>query len=212
MNKTIGFITSNLGKFIELEKEFNSIGCQIDQIKIDYPEIQADTIDEVSNFGLKWILKNLENNKKLEELNKLPEIYDYFLVEDSGLFVHSLNNFPGVYSKFVFKTIGYSGILRLITDLNDRSAHFESCIGLVKYNHKSKYEKKKSKSTDIKLFKGIVDGYIVTEPRGDNGFGYDPIFQAKDSNKTFAEMKTDEKNLHSHRGKAVKKLIEFLRF
>ncbi len=205
----LGFITSNLGKLKELQSKLTPLGHEVIQLSIDYPEIQANSIDEVSRFGLIWVIENIRDRKHANFVNILEEGFDLIFVEDSGLFVHSLNGFPGVYSKYVFKTLGYSGVIKLLLENSDRSAHFESCICAVKLTFGTKFDS--SQMVDhIFLFKGICKGKIVTEPRGDKGFGYDPIFQANGTDKTFAEMEVDEKNLHSHRGRAVNDFIKFL--
>jgi XTP/dITP diphosphohydrolase len=221
----LGFVTSNEGKLIELQKKMLVFGNEVLQLRIDYPEIQTPTIDEVSKFGLRWILSQMKvtSNNNSEFNNIIDHNLDLLLIEDSGLFVHGLNNFPGVYSKFVFQTIGYSGILNLLYNNSDRSAHFESCFAMVdlkqlivptiEHTVEENGMNGESKIEPIILFKGIVEGTITEEPRGDMGFGYDPIFQptSSTSNKTFAEMDVDEKNNHSHRGKAMNKLIEFFK-
>ena len=215
MKLSIGFITSNTGKLLELQTKLIPIGYDIIQLQIEYPEMQTDTIDEVSKFGLEWIIDQHDRGNIDIIIQKEIKDLDFLIVEDSGLFVHALNNFPGVYSKFVFKSIGYSGILKLLLDVNDRSAHFESCFGLIKLENSSLTKEKKkvinnTQTNDITLFKGIVEGEIVNEPRGENGFGYDPIFKPIGSTKTFAEMDTELKNAYSHRGKAIQKVIAFL--
>ena len=221
----LGFITSNEGKLIELQKKMLVFGNEVSQLRIDYPEIQTKTIDDVSRFGLRWILSQIksETSNNSVFIGIIDQDLDLLLVEDSGLFVHGLNNFPGVYSKFVFQTIGYSGILNLLSNNSDRSAHFESCFAMVDLKqlivptieHAVEEEgmNEYSKPEPIIIFKGVVEGTIVEEPRGDMGFGYDPIFKpnSSESNKTFAEMDVDEKNNHSHRGKAMNKLIEFFK-
>jgi len=123
--------------------------------------------------------------------------------EDTGLEVFSLNGEPGV------KSARYAGenksfeknIEKLLTNLADnknRSAQFRTVISLI--------------LDDIEyFFEGICAGKIISEKQGENGFGYDPIFMPEGSNRSFAEMKSDEKNIYSHRKKAGDKLITFLR-
>jgi XTP/dITP diphosphohydrolase len=120
------------------------------------------------------------------------------MIEDAGLFVNALSDFPGVYSKFVFTSIGCEGVLRLLVPCEDRSAHFEAVVAYCE------------KGGEPQIFKGRVDGEIAGEPRGENGFGYDPIFIPEGEKRTFAEMKTQEKNQFSHRARALEKLAEFL--
>lgn len=210
MSMRIGFFTSNNGKLRELQNRLEPLGHEVVQLAIEYPEIQVDTIDEVSRFGIKWVIDILMEPDRSDFDFILDKKIDLIIVEDSGLFVHSLNGFPGVYSKYVFKTLGYSGVLKLLVENSDRSAHFESCICATRITNRIEIGLK-NHASDIFLFKGTSNGVIVDKPRGDKGFGYDPIFQPKGTDKTFAEMETDEKNSYSHRGKAMEKLLEYLK-
>ena len=183
--RKILFVTSNKGKMLEAEKLLSSLGFEVSQLEISYPEIQASHLEEVASFGIEWILKEKRINEAI-------------ILEDAGLFIHALNDFPGVFSADVFKSIGLEGILRLMEDEEDRSAHFESCIA---------YREEGSKPM---IFKGRVDGVITHEIKGERGFGYDPIFVPKGEKRTFGEMRIEEKNHFSHRGKSLKKLVEYL--
>ncbi|RMF90250.1 MAG: non-canonical purine NTP pyrophosphatase, partial [Methanobacteriota archaeon] len=109
--------------------------------------------------------------------------------------------FPGVYSRYVFDTIGNRGILRLLEDVEDRRARFEAVIG---------YKPDAAGDSDIKLFKGVVEGYVSLSPRGEGGFGYDPIFIPEGYGKTFAEDKALKSRL-SHRRKVAEKFIGYLK-
>ena len=177
----IRFVTTNEGKFREVNEIFAAKGIRLDRLDISYPEIQADAIAEVVEYGLKVIAK--------EEGD--------ILIDDSGLFIEKMGGFPGVYSSFVFKTIGCQGILKLMLGWKSRGARFETCFGL-------RLDGKKH------FFHGECEGVITTEIRGKGGFGYDPIFIPKDQGKTFAQMTLDEKNILSHRGKAARSTIDFL--
>lgn len=123
--------------------------------------------------------------------------------DDTGLVIPSLNGEPGVYSA------RYAGshrdahdnmdlVLEKLKDQSDRKAYFTTVIALY-INHK------------VHLFEGRINGTIITEKRGNNGFGYDPIFVPEGSNKTFAEMTADEKNEMSHRGRSLAKMTEYLK-
>lgn len=183
--RKIQFITSNPGKLLEAQKLLSSLGFEVMQLELSYPEIQASSLEEVASFGIKWILKD----KKVEGA---------VILEDAGLFVSSLNNFPGVYSKHFFTTIGFDGILRLLKGKEDRCAYFESCVAYCE------------KDTEPLFFKGRVEGTIADLPRGEHGFGYDPIFIPEGEKRTFGEMVTQEKNKYSHRAKALQQLADFL--
>jgi XTP/dITP diphosphohydrolase len=118
-----------------------------------------------------------------------------FILEDAGLFIDALQEFPGVYSKFVFFTIGLPGILQLLDTIENRNAVFRSVYGY--------YEPGKKPIIVV----GECKGTISYEQRGNHGFGYDPLFTPNGAKKTFGEMSIEEKNQFSHRGKALENLI-----
>ncbi|TXT62414.1 MAG: dITP/XTP pyrophosphatase [Promethearchaeota archaeon] len=191
MNKDqlLYFVTGNEHKFSEVSELFQQKKINYDLIQLDINpiEIQADTLSEVASFKLKSIQNQVNGS---------------FFVEDAGFFVDTpLNGFPGVYSSYVFKTIGNEGILRLIKDFGTSKAHFVSYFALYYTPSKKMF-----------LFEGRVDGKVSSSIKGTQGFGYDPIF-IPDENpaKTFAELSKKEKNEISHRGKALDKLIKFLK-
>ncbi|MCQ5375520.1 MAG: non-canonical purine NTP pyrophosphatase, partial [Methanomassiliicoccales archaeon] len=109
-----------------------------------------------------------------------------------------LKGFPGVYSSYVFKTLGCTGILKLMRDVEDREAYFQCCIGCIIDNKEIMVSEK-------------VYGRISTEERGEGGFGFDPIFIPEGEIRTFAEMSIEEKNRISHRGKAISTLVNELK-
>lgn len=123
--------------------------------------------------------------------------------DDTGLEVEALNGRPGVFSA------RYAGegknpkdnIKKLLQELNgvkNRKARFRTVIALIIDNQEY-------------LFEGIVNGQIIESERGVDGFGYDPVFLPDGYSLTFAEMMLDQKNLISHRARAVGKLVEFLK-
>lgn len=122
--------------------------------------------------------------------------------EDTGLEVEALNGEPGVKSaRYAENETEYeSNIAKLLFKLKpftNKNAQFKTVISLI-INDKQFY------------FEGLCKGKIIDEPKGKNGFGYDAVFVPEGSNKTFAEMDLSEKNLYSHRKKAILKLTEFL--
>jgi XTP/dITP diphosphohydrolase len=184
--KKIYFISSNKGKVLEVKKMFSTVNIDVIQKNLGYPEIQADSLEEVACFGVKHVQERFNES---------------FFLEDSGLFIEELKGFPGVYSKYVFYTIGCEGVLKLLDGFKDekRKACFRSVFAYNKPNGKPLY------------FVGECLGRISKKPLGDHGFGYDPIFIPDNSDKTFAQMQTEEKNCFSHRGKSLGKLIEFIK-
>lgn len=127
--------------------------------------------------------------------------YDCF-ADDTGLMVDALDGAPGVYSaRYAGPECDAVGNMRLLLrNLEgeaERHARFVTVIALIL-----------GERTEI--FTGSVDGDIATEPHGTNGFGYDPVFIARESGLPFAEMSAEAKNAISHRGRAMRGLIEFL--
>ncbi|PKL57901.1 MAG: non-canonical purine NTP pyrophosphatase, partial [Methanomicrobiales archaeon HGW-Methanomicrobiales-5] len=110
------------------------------------------------------------------------------IVDDTGFSIDTLNGFPGPYAAYVLHTLGNTGILKLMEGVKNRNAHFTTAIA---YADKS----------GIRVFTGTIHGSITTSPRGNNGFGYDPIVDV--DGRTLAEMSLEEKSLISHRAKAL---------
>ncbi len=115
-------------------------------------------------------------------------------VEDAGLFVHQLNGFPGPYSSYVFETLGNEGILKLLEEAKTRKADFRSAVA---FGMNGKW---------LANFSSTTEGTVQMQARGENGFGFDPIFVPMWTSKTFAEMPLKEKTIYSHRAKAISKL------
>ena len=137
--------------------------------------------------------------RSIQKLTTMPIIAD-----DSGLEILAMDHKPGLHSaRFASECGGHDKaiqtILDYLKDKNDRSARFICDIILL------------NEGDSPLLFEGIVPGHIADKPFGEGGFGYDPIFVCDELNKTYAEMSQDEKNKVSHRGKALKKLITYLK-
>ncbi len=176
----LNVLTSNEGKYREYKANLEPYFKEIRMADIGYPEIQANTLEEV----VKYILDELSSFAPL-------------IIDDSGLFIDALNGFPGVYSSYVMDTLGCDGILKLMDGTENRKAHFECVIGYL--------------NNEKKLFKGISEGMITKEIKGDSGFGYDPIFNPLDKDITYAQMTTEEKNSISHRGNAMNKFLNYIK-
>lgn len=172
----IYFVTSNKGKYAEAKAIFGDLV----QKNIGYTEIQADTLEEVSLYGMKEVALRQEGQ---------------VMLEDAGLFVQALRGFPGVYSAYVQKTIGNAGILRLMEGEENRAAYFKSVVAYIE------------PGMETKLFSGEVHGQIGFEPRGNHGFGYDPIFYVNGI--SLAEMDMEKKNQISHRAKSMHALDDW---
>lgn len=151
----------------------------------------------------------LETENTLDGNAKLKANYIYSnygincFADDTGLQVDALNDEPGVYSARYSGEYGGSEsnmkkLLFNLKNIKNRRAHFKTVIAL-KINDKEY------------LFEGVCQGVILRHKQGVKGFGYDPIFKPDGFKKSFAEMSLEEKGLISHRGKAIKKLVEFLK-
>ncbi|VVB54239.1 Non-canonical purine NTP pyrophosphatase [uncultured archaeon] len=179
--KTVLFATGNAHKIEEANEAAQKYGVRFRQVKCGHPEIRADFVDEVAKDSV---------------LGCYAQIKKPLIVEDTGLFIDSLNGFPGVYSAHIYRLLGNKGILRLLSDSKDRRATFHCAIS---------YADEKG----VKTFLGSVPGTITTEERGEGGFGYDPIFLPAGYAKTWGEDRLAKKNL-SHRVKAVESLCKWL--
>ncbi|MHA1474584.1 MAG: XTP/dITP diphosphatase [Promethearchaeota archaeon] len=188
MQKTLRFVTGNSHKYQEIKDAIqkNFPNFEVLQSNEELLETQADSLEEVALFKVNSVKNQV----------KIP-----YFIEDAGFFVDDVcNGFPGVYSSYVMKTIGYDGILKILGDSTSRKAHFESVIAYI------------DKDEKVHIFKGINYGKVSIESRGSSGFGFDPIFISDETpGITFAELKLEEKNQISHRRRSLDKLIEFLK-
>lgn len=183
IDKVAFFATGNIHKFNEACLLLSEFKIATAMLKVKTAEIQDNNIENIAVVSASDVANKCH----------LP-----IIVEDAGLFINALNNFPGPYSSYVFQTIGTTGILRLTKDADNRDAYFHSVIAFCK-----------PKEEPI-TFHGRIEGKIVQEERGNAGFGFDPIFApSKGNGKTFAEMKTEEKNTYSHRAEALRKFAKW---
>lgn len=182
MIRNIYFATSNLNKYKEAEKILSNYELKLYEVKLI--EIKDESLRNIALSSLQFLTESF--NKPV-------------FVEDSGLFIKTLNGFPGTIAGYVHKKLGNQKILSLLMDKDDRSAYFKSVIAF------------KIPSRSPITFEGKTNGKIIDKERGSRGFDYDPIFQPIGSDKTFSEMTTEEKNEFSHRGKALKKLRVWLK-
>ena len=174
-------------------------------------EIQAILGDSFELLSLKDIncteeLPETGNTLEANSLQKAQYLYDHYQVncfaDDSGLEVESLGGEPGVDSAhYAGEQRSHSDninlLLKNLVNKTNRSAQFRTVITLIQ-------------NGEISQFEGSIKGQIMTDLRGSEGFGYDPIFVPDGYTKTFAEMSLTEKGGISHRAKAFGKLVAFL--
>jgi non-canonical purine NTP pyrophosphatase (RdgB/HAM1 family) len=154
----------------------------LEQVDIDLAEIQS--------LDARKIVEH-----KLQEAQKQQE--GEFLVEDTSLYVEGLNGLPGPLIKWFLDTVGAEGVYKFASQYENVTAHAVVTVGYISADGKIEY------------FEGKIKGKIAA-PRGDHGFGWDPIFQPDGYNHTFAEMGVEEKNKISMRKVAFEKLKEHL--
>ena len=189
------FATSNQNKIAEAKTSLGLLGYNVEQLLIDgnppdFIEPQTDEIEIISKSKIQQSLAFISGTE-FEGSS--------ILVEDSGLFIEDLGDFPGVYSSYVEKTIGNKGIIKILDNISNRRAEYRAYSIL--------YENGKYWSS-----LGICSGKISTEIRGFNGFGFDPIFIPDSGDgRTFGEMSQIEKDSKSHRGKSLRILCDELR-
>lgn len=194
MSKRIIFATGNEGKMKEVRVILADIGYEILSLK----DIGYDK--EIIEDG-----KTFEENALIKAKTISKEVNEIVLADDSGLEVDYMDKQPGIYSaRFLGEDTSYHIKNQYIIDqlkdakLEERTARFVCAIACV-------FPDGKTLTT-----RGIIEGYIGYEERGENGFGYDPIFMIPEFNCSTAELDLEQKNRISHRGKALesmKKLI-----
>lgn len=181
MNKKykIHFITGNQNKFNEANQLLSKYYIELQMVKSKKFEIQNDDITIISKTSLEEIKQKISGP---------------LIVEDSGLFIKSLNGFPGPYSAYIYETLGCKGIMNLLEGHKNREVEFRSAVAF----------SENTLNSDIKIFLGIAKGTITTKMYGKKGFGFDPIFMPIQLNKTFGEIGIEKKNQYSHRAIAIK--------
>ena len=185
--KVVFFATGNINKFNEARSILSRYGFAVGMLRLKGDEVQSESLKEIAEKSVINAYKRC----------RLP-----IFVEDAGLFIDALSGFPGPYAAYVYHTVHNSGILKLMENLNDRKAKFQSVIA---------YCDDQTPCEPI-CFEGESQGEITIAERkelGKSGFGFDPIFQPANSTKTFAEMTIEEKNGYSHRAMAIRKFAEW---
>ncbi len=192
---TLVFASANKHKIEEINalmpNSFHVIGLEQIGLNYEIPET-AETIKGNSLLKANHVLDFLKQKK----LN-----YTVF-ADDSGLEVEALNGAPGVYSaRFAGEPKSDANnnikLLNELRQFTNRKAAFVTVISLIN-------------ASGIHVFEGKITGTIAFEPRGNNGFGYDPVFIPQGYRSTFAELPSETKHAISHRAKAIKALLNFL--
>jgi XTP/dITP diphosphohydrolase len=172
-------VTSNINKAREVAEFFAGV-LDVTHVRLEIPELRSDDVEIISRQKAQYAYDKL--------LTPL-------IVDDTSFSIDALKGFPGPYAAYVLDSIGNTGILKLMNDVVNRNAHFTTAIAFADEN-------------GIRHFSGTIHGRIITIPRGNGGFGYDPIFEAE--GRTLAELTLEEKSRISHRGLALTAFREWI--
>ena len=176
------FVTTNEHKRREVQE---ILGVELERAELDLPEIQAIDPAEVAQEKVRAARAALGE----------PEIP--VLVEDSGIMVDAWDGFPGALTKWLMRSVGNEGLLRMLGTDENRSARAVCVVALAEADG------------TVHTFRGEVPGTVAYSARGEGGFGYDPVFVPEWSSLTYAEMGED-KNTDSHRARAFRAVREWL--
>lgn len=179
----ITYITGNWAKVKVAKMFFEPLGFEIDNKKIECPELQADTFEEVAKYSSKYASDLLKCDT---------------LKNDSGLVIPALKGFPGPYTHYVEDTLGEDGILKLMQNIENREAYFVECLCYTQYGK------------EPVCFTSKINGKIALEKSGKYGWSYDFIFIPEGKDKTFANYPDDER-LAMWGSDAYKDLADYLK-
>jgi non-canonical purine NTP pyrophosphatase (RdgB/HAM1 family) len=175
------FVTTNENKRREAGR---ILGVELERAAPDVPEVQAISFAEVA----------LHKVRAAREALGSPACP--VLVEDSGLVVGAWNGLPGALTKWFLSSVGNEGILGMLSG-EDRAARAVCAVAVA------------DASGEVRVFEGVVWGEVAPEPRGEGGFGWDPIFVPRGSRLTYAQMGED-KSKDSHRARAFREVRGWL--
>lgn len=160
----------------------NYFKLPIDHIKLDLPEIQSTNLKEIVE----------DKVRRAFGIVKTPVI-----VEDVSLTFHELKELPGPLIKWFYETLGNEGLCKLVSKFDNKKATAEVMFAICD-------------ESEVETFSGSINGSITDSPRGEIGFGWDPIFIPDGYTKTWAEMGDDEKHATSMRKQALERMSKFI--
>lgn len=162
--KKITYVTGNWAKILSARQILEPLGFEIEQVKLNVPELQDDSIEEVAKYSAKWASEELKTT---------------VLKNDSGLCIDALNGFPGPYTHYADDTIKEDGILKLMDGVENRKAHFEEVLAYCEYGK------------EPIVFKSITNGTIAKTKSGEYGWSWDFIFIPEGETKTLGNFNDD---------------------
>jgi len=173
------FVSSNTHKFTEAQRILSNLGLEISLFKTTLEEIQSNSLGEIA---------------KRKVLDAYSKVQKPVIIEDDGLFIDSLDGFPGPYSSYAYDTIGNKGIMNLLEKIESRNAKFVAIIAYC------------NGVDDVQLFESSIPGKISLSIE-EGGWGYDPIFIPDGESKTYANV--SDKDKFSHRSASLKKFSDW---
>lgn len=193
MNNPLLLSSRNPDKVQEFREILKSCNITLHSM-LDFPDL-PETIEDAETIYGNAIKKAIDGAKQTGML---------CLADDTGMFVNALSGAPGVYSaRWAGEKCSYADnrrkILMQMESAHDRKAKFETALALADHNGL------------ISVVSGVVSGRITDFERGDNGFGYDSIFEVEGLDKTYAELDDATKNRISHRGLAIREMLPILK-
>ena len=195
MKRKVIFATSNAGKMKEVRSILEDLDVEV--LSMKEAGVFVDVVEDGTTF---------EENATIKATAIQKECGEIVLADDSGLEVDFLNKEPGIYSaRYMGEDTSYRIKNKSIIDRlegvegEDRSARFVCAIAAA------------FPDGTVEITRGTIEGQIGYEEKGENGFGYDPIFYVPEYGCTTAELTLDQKNEASHRGKALRKMKEIIR-
>lgn len=182
MIKKITYVTGNWAKIASARQILEPLGIEVDNIKMDTVEIQADDVEDIAKYSAKWASEQLKCD---------------VLKNDSGLFVEALKGFPGPYTHYADDTLGEDGLLKLLAGEENRRAYFKEVLAYCEYGK------------EPITFVGITPGTIALEKSGTYGWSWDFVFIPDGSEKALA-CYPDEERWKFWSLDSYKKLVDYL--
>ncbi len=178
----ITLVTGNWAKIAQAKNFLEPRGIEVDNVKMETVEIQADSVKEVAAYSSKWASEKLKCN---------------VVKNDTGIVIDALNGFPSAYTHYVQDTIGEDGVLKLLEGVENRKARFIQALAFCEYGK------------EPVVFESVTEGTISKAKQGEYGWCWDFIFIPEGKDKTLACF-PDEERLKLWNDTGYQQLVEYL--
>ena len=179
----ITLVTGNWAKIAMAKQILEPLGIEVDNVKMDTIEIQADSVEEVAACSAKWASDKLKTT---------------VVKNDTGIMVEALKGFPAAYTHYAADTIGEDGLLKLMRGVENRKACFVQALAFCEYGK------------EPVVFKSITEGSIAKRKSGKYGWAWDFIFIPKGQTKTLGSF-PDDKRFKFWNDTGYKQLVDYLK-